>query len=39
MEIFVIIIIFFVFGSLVRNENIKRPGHTLQVTSVFSNFP
>ena len=28
------------FCSLVRNENIKRPGfYTLQVTRVFSNFP
>ena len=30
---------FFLFCSLVRNENIKRPGfYTLQVTKVFSNF-
>ena len=31
---------FYLFCSLVRNENIKRPGfYTLQVTRVFSNFP
>ena len=30
----------FPFCSLVRNENIKRPGfYTLQITRVFSNFP
>ena len=31
---------FLLFRSLVRNENIKRPGfYMLQVTKVFSNFP
>ena len=31
---------FFLFCSLVRNENIKGPGfYTLQVSRVFSNFP
>ena len=31
---------FYLFCSLVRNENIKRPGfYTLQVIRVFSNFP
>ena len=31
---------FFLFSSLVRSYNIKRPGfYTLQVTRVFSNFP
>ena len=33
-------LLFFVFCSLVRNYNIKRPDfYTLQVTGVFSNFP
>ena len=33
-------LLFETFCSLVRNENIKRPGfYTLQVTRVFSNFP
>ena len=31
---------FFLFCSLVRNENVKRPGfYTLQVTRVFLNLP
>ena len=36
----IVLFSFFLFSSLVRNYNIKRPGfYMLQVTKVFSNFP
>ena len=40
IKIIYIFLFFLSFCSLVRNENVKRPGfYTLQVTRVFSNFP